>query len=296
MKALSFLGSPALYVVLIPFLFWCVDEKQALRLGLLLLFSAWLNSSLKMLFKQPRPYQLDRGVARAYESGASAQYGLPSGHAQHSLALALGLASWKKKAAFFALPAAFLIALSRLYLGVHFPTDLLAGWFLALLVCALERLLSPFLEAFLEKGGTRAKLITLALLAFVMNSLHAWDPGPGGLLLGFGGGYVFMRRRFPLYTPCAASFCTAPPAAAETRRTKLCQRILFPALRYALGMAGLFLLYLVSFTLLPEEASSYYRLARFCFYGITGFWVSAAAPALFVRLRLVPGRNAPVAP
>ncbi|MDR1177622.1 MAG: phospholipid phosphatase, partial [Spirochaetaceae bacterium] len=85
MKGLSFLGSPVPYLVLVPLLFWCVDERRGLRLALLLLFSAWLNSSLKMLFAQPRPYDLDPGVARAYEGGVSGRYGLPSGHAQTSL-------------------------------------------------------------------------------------------------------------------------------------------------------------------------------------------------------------------
>ncbi|MDR1212281.1 MAG: phosphatase PAP2 family protein [Spirochaetaceae bacterium] len=287
MKGLSFLGSPVPYLVLVPLLFWCVDERRALRLALLLLFSAWLNSSLKMLFAQPRPYDLDPGVARAYEGGVSGRYGLPSGHAQTSLVLALGLASWKKKATVYvpALCVVFLISLSRLYLGVHFPTDILAGWFTGLLIFAADRLLFPLLAALLEAGGVRARLITLALLTFMMNSLHAWDPGPGGLLLGFGGGYVLMKSRFP--------FCAGLPVEqrapgdssgdAEIRRTPKRLRL---ALRYVFGMAGLCLLSIALKKLLPGEGSPYYALARFCRYGAAGFWVSAAAPAFFVRFSL----------
>jgi membrane-associated phospholipid phosphatase len=300
MKALSFLGSPVPYLVLIPLLFWCVDEKRALRLGLLVLLSAWLNSSLKMLFAQPRPYHLDGAVARAYEGGASEQYGLPSGHAQNSLVLALSLAAWKKKAHFYvlALLVSFLIGLSRLYLGVHFPTDLLAGWALAFLIFALERLCSPFAAALLERGGVRVRLITLALLAFVMNSFHSWDTGPGGLFLGFGGGYVLMKSRFPFCaafslpaagTEQGAKHTEAHPVGAELRQAETHKKFLFLALRYALGMAGLGFIYLALKKLLPGEDSPYYALARFCRYGAAGFWVSALAPALFVRLGLAGG-------
>jgi membrane-associated phospholipid phosphatase len=292
MRGLSFLGSPAPYLVLIPFLFWCVDERRALRLGFLVLLSAHLNSSLKMLFGQPRPYDLDPTVARAHEGGASGQYGLPSGHAQTSLVFALGLASWKKKAAVYitALAVVFLIGLSRLYLGVHFPTDLLGGWFTGFLIVSLERLLFPFLKSLLEAGGVRARIITLALLAFVMNSIHSWDPGPGGLLLGFGGGYILMKSRFP--------FCAALPGeqdvhdqerdsgVADMRMTGPSKKFILLALRYALGMAGLFFLYITLTRLFPGEDSPYYRLSRFCRYGAAGFWVSAAAPALFVRFNL----------
>jgi hypothetical protein len=58
------------------------------------------------------------------------------------------------------------------------------------------------------------------------------------------------------------------------------------ALRYVFGMAGLGFLYIALKRLLPVEDSPYYALARFCLYGAAGFWVSAVAPAFFVRFSL----------
>jgi hypothetical protein len=187
-----------------------------------------------------------------------------------------------------------------LYLGVHFPTDLLAGWFLALVIFLAGKIFSPFLEALLERGGARAKFITLALFAFIMNSFHSWDPGPGGLFLGFGGGYVLMKSRFPF---CAAALPVSPPLREQgvwladngsvpgKIRPLWYKKFLLLALRYVLGMAGLGFLYIALKRLLPGEDSPYYALARFCRYGVAGFWVSALAPVFFVRLRLARGRR-----
>jgi membrane-associated phospholipid phosphatase len=271
MRAFTFLGSPVLYLALVPLLFWCVDEQKTFRLGILMIFSLWLNNSLKMIFAQPRPYALDPSVAKAHEYGEANQYGLPSGHAQHSLLFGLGLASWKGTFIFYAAAAAFslLTGASRLYLGVHFPTDLAGGWIIALALFGLNGFLVPFFAGLFESGGNRAKLVTLALLAFVINSIHYWHQGPGGLLLGFGSGYVLMKSRFPF----SAAFYTG------NRIRKIAAGII----RYVLGMAGLAAIFFVLEKILPGELSPYARLARFCRYGIAGFWVSGGAPFFFVR-------------
>jgi undecaprenyl-diphosphatase len=61
------------------------------------------------------------------------RFSFPSGHAAASLCVALGLASVLP--AFFAglaLGIGLLVGISRCYLGVHYPGDVLAGWILAL--------------------------------------------------------------------------------------------------------------------------------------------------------------------
>jgi membrane-associated phospholipid phosphatase len=115
---------------------WCVDASLGLRMGLVLLTSASLNSLLKLAVGWPRPYWVsDQVTAYAYEGS----FGLPSGHAQNSMALwgrmAAGLRrrSWVIGLGLLI----FLISLSRLYLGVHFPSDVLAGWLAGGIVLAL---------------------------------------------------------------------------------------------------------------------------------------------------------------
>jgi undecaprenyl-diphosphatase len=89
------------------------------------------GTTLKDLFARPRPELVPR---EAYASGAS----FPSGHSMMSAITYLTLGALlarsherKRLKAYFFLVAAmltFLVGLSRVYLGVHWPTDVLAGW------------------------------------------------------------------------------------------------------------------------------------------------------------------------
>ncbi len=102
-----------------------------------------LQLGLKPLFGRPRP-----GVFPPLERIGSAAY--PSGHALVSAALAgaLVLICWQRRwRTLAALPAAvyvLAVGFSRLYLGVHYPSDVLAGWLLAAAwVGGLSALLLP---------------------------------------------------------------------------------------------------------------------------------------------------------
>ena len=97
---------------------------------------------LKSAFDRPRPH-LWRGVAHL-SSGS-----FPSGHATQSAALALALLAlawrtrWRLLVAASAAVYVGLVGVSRLYLGVHYPSDVLGGWSVAtlwaLLVLAAAR-------------------------------------------------------------------------------------------------------------------------------------------------------------
>jgi hypothetical protein len=262
-----------------------VDEKKSARLGFIVILSACVNGFFKELFKQPRPVALEPSVGLAFEPS----YGLPSGHAQLSLCFALPLAVWAcgsglarrrgGKAALRLGAALYIlgIALTRLYLGVHFPTDILAGWLLGALILGLWFLLEPGATPLLEAGGLRSALIAAAVAAIVMNALYPQDRSLGGLFLGFGGGYALMRKQFPF---------NAGAGALPVR-----------LLRYALGLAGGALIYRGLKLALPGGslfaalpywgiASPYYELGRFIRYGLLGLWASALAPRLFLSLRL----------
>jgi undecaprenyl-diphosphatase len=76
-----------------------------------------------------------------------ASFSFPSGHATQAMAFVLALlalAPTAKRTAILACGAAWivLVGVCRLYLGLHYPTDILAGWALALAWCSLLALLA----------------------------------------------------------------------------------------------------------------------------------------------------------
>lgn len=86
-----------------------------------------LNVLLKFIFVRDRP---DLWVHLVEENS----YSFPSGHAMASSAFAvmLGLLGWRTTFRWWIIAGAaifaFFIGYSRLYLGVHYPSDVLAGW------------------------------------------------------------------------------------------------------------------------------------------------------------------------
>jgi membrane-associated phospholipid phosphatase len=128
MKGITLLGNETAYLIMMPFVLWCVDFRTGARAGVVFLLSAYLNLAFKDMLAQPRPFILEPGLNLIEASG----YGLPSGHAQGSLVFfgMLALLIRKRWFTVISIILILLIAFSRVYLGVHFPTDILGGWFL----------------------------------------------------------------------------------------------------------------------------------------------------------------------
>jgi hypothetical protein len=176
-----------------------------------------------------------------------------------------------------------LVAFTRLYLGLHFPTDILAGWVLGGIILGVYFLTEKRLSALFAAAGKRPGNFCVAAAAFLMTLLYDGDRRLPATLLGFGLGYSLMRFSFPF----------------EARRAVNGSRPLLLGLRGILGFAGAAAVYLGLRLVLPGEsslfaasspqwggASSYYELGSFIRYGLLGLWISAGAPRLFLRLGL----------
>ena len=79
MTAITALGYEEFFVLLLPTIYWCVDQMVGLRVGIVLLWGNMFNTFFKFLFHNPRPYWISEEVqALSHETS----FGLPSGHAQ----------------------------------------------------------------------------------------------------------------------------------------------------------------------------------------------------------------------
>jgi undecaprenyl-diphosphatase len=92
------------------------------------------SALLKPLFSRPRPCHLGE-VHLLVRCGAGLSF--PSSHAANLFGQALFFGLWRKKYLPYFLSFAFLVGISRIFVGVHYPLDVLGGMFLGAIVGAV---------------------------------------------------------------------------------------------------------------------------------------------------------------
>jgi membrane-associated phospholipid phosphatase len=299
MKALTFLGEQEFYLLAAPLLYWCINRAAGLRFGVALMLSAGLNSFLKFIFHAPRPFWVD---GRVQALAVETSFGLPSGHAQNSLAVFGSLTGTYRKRWVWAvvLLLTFLIGVSRMYLGVHYPLDALGGWLAGgLLLWAVLKWEQPT-ASWLKRqnlgvqfGALFAVSLLLILLpaavragwsawqipaSWVQNAVLAleageiFDPfslsGPvsyGGALFGLAFGALLIERQ--------GGFLTGG---------SLLQR----SGRFLLGIVGVLVLFVGLDMIFPDSTDLIGMVFRYIRYALVTFWTSYLAPVVFLRLNL----------
>lgn len=152
MRIFTELGNNGIVWILIGL--GCICFRKSRRCGILMLLTMAIcfvfgNGLIKNLVARPRPFQLiDREIVLLISPPG--EYSFPSGHTLHGFAAAVTIFLHNKKAGAAAIVVAVLIAFSRLYFFVHFPTDVLAGMILgtlaALLVYIVAKRVKPVKE------------------------------------------------------------------------------------------------------------------------------------------------------
>jgi hypothetical protein len=300
------MGTVEFYLLIMPALYWCWNNRLGVRLAAMLVLAVGTNEALKMAFHVPRPYWVLPEKVQALSSEAN--FAFPSGHAQQAISLWGLLASWlsrlwsdatRRRWVWAAVLVLILLnGMSRIYLAVHWVSDVLAGWVIgAVLLWAFLRW-EPAVTRWLQ-GRRLVQQILLSLLAslavlglslLARASLGGWqvplswmdnalartgEPinplsvknavDVAGVLLGVGAGAAWMAQ--------AGGFDAGGPALKRL-------------VRYILGVAGLLALWFGLRALFPEGESVTVYALRYGRSALVGAWVSAGAPALFLRLGL----------
>lgn len=181
--AVTLLGASAVLWSLLVGYHWLVDPGFARRLGVVLAASAILNHLLKAYFGTPRPYELDALLSTDWGRWTGGGYALPSGHSQNAATFWPALALHHRRVWLWLAAALIppLVALSRLYLGVHRPVDVVVGLGLGALFAWSGWRWAGLQPVFLVRG-LWVPMVGLACLALALMS--AADPRACGLLAG----------------------------------------------------------------------------------------------------------------
>ena len=290
---ISSLGAGETYLLLIPLVIWCVSYRLGVGLLLLFLVSSELNLVLKEILQHPRPFELVPELQRVATHG----YGLPSGHAQNSVVvwggLALAASCWRDTRSgssraqqhglsWMLASMVPLIGLSRVYLGVHFPTDVLLGWMIGggLMVAAVT---------LWTRSGRSDSFGVIPRLAAGVVGVAALIPQQVesafllGLLAGALAGAVWKTRR------------TWSRSGADLHLSDR-QR----GLRFMVGVSVPLTIYLLSRVGLASTGSplagggGMQPAAAAAIAALLGSWITLGAPRVFIALSLCPeDRSAP---
>ena len=133
--AVTRLGEQYFIIVVISWVYWNYSKKQGFFLSYIFLFSNLVNGLAKDIAQTKRPFQSLEGIEGKRVKTAEG-FSFPSGHTQGASTLFLTLALMLRKKIFMVLAIflSALVATSRIYLGVHWPVDVLGGFVFALLV------------------------------------------------------------------------------------------------------------------------------------------------------------------
>ncbi|WP_051314773.1 phosphatase PAP2 family protein [Alteribacter aurantiacus] len=261
---LTFLGNELFYFLMVPLVYWCFSKAFGIRLVYVFLLSVYINSFLKAMFAVLRPVGIE-GVNSLYV--ASAEVGshypydsFPSGHAQGSATLWGMVAIWLKSKVFwlFAILLVTAISISRLYVGLHWPTDVITG----VAVAAFILVVYVKTDRWVVSWPVKMKWIGAIVLPLVLMVIFPSSEGLkyGGFLLGAGIGYLLEARHLNMKIP-----------ASWVKR----------GLAFIIGLVGLFLIQEGGKVVLGTSLG-----ADGIRYMLIGLWGLLIAPYMFVKIKL----------
>lgn len=144
---ITHLGDAGIFWIALALFFLCFKKyrKCGAGIALALIFSLiFTNIVLKNLVARERPFNVDPTLDNLVHEKS---FSFPSGHTSASIAAALSVFFYHKREGIAALILGGLIAVSRMYVCVHYPTDVLGG----IVVGAVSAVLSLMVVRYVVK-------------------------------------------------------------------------------------------------------------------------------------------------
>lgn len=297
MKFFSQLGTEDFFFLVLPLIYWSIDSMLGLQVGMILVTSSMFNYVGKIIFAGPRPYWVSSHVRALW---TETTFGVPSGHAQHAMSVWGIIAAYRKQAWVWVVCGflIFMIGFSRIFLGAHFPHDVVVGWlFGAILLWAFSRYWNT--AAVWLSGKTFGQQVLIAFLvsmlfvvvgmgvtafrsgyqlpeSWLSNAMLVQEEAPypvdpngtftsAGTFFGLGLGLAWINSR--------GGYQASGPVWKR-------------ALRYVIGLIGVLVLWMGLGAIFPRGESVLIFALRYFRYTLVGWWVTGGAPWIFQHFKL----------
>lgn len=249
----TMMGEAPFFIISIAVILWCIDQEFGYKLGLAYLTSNVLNVGIKEVFRAPRPIGLP-GI-RSLRLETAGGHSFPSGHTQSATAFWLSVILKLQKRWVWVLGCLLILSVgvSRLYLGVHYPSDVIGGIAFGVIWVLISNLIFDYTLHTGKYRGFLFIVIPMYLgLPFVSDPFyHKLTGVVTALLVG-----LIIQRKYIKYQVRA--------------------RFVVQIGKVISGLTGLVLITLLAKRVLPETAVS--GLVR---YFLMGIWMTVLAPLLF---------------
>ena len=274
-------------VLVSALMYWCINKKYGQRMLFSLIGNFVINTGVKEFVKEPRPIGTP-GLESMRVSTATG-YSFPSGHTQTSTTFWTTLMILFRKRWVYILGTIMIISvgLSRLYLGVHWPIDVIFGWIFGILFSIVFIKIFDYVDNNKKYWILILLLIVFAIIGYVLNSESYIEYF--GILTGFVIGYIVEDKfiKFNNVKKCRNSINFSRNAKSDNTLGRMIKRFIVGII--SLGIVYILLKYISS--VVPnyfkvDNFGAYNVIANYIRYSILVFYAVAGVPLLFKCLNL----------
>lgn len=269
--------------VLTGILYWCINKKAGQRTLFALCGSLNINAGVKNFVKMPRPIGTEGLESLRVETATG--YSFPSGHTQTATTFWTSMIYLFRKSWIYIVGLFMILGagISRLYLGVHWPMDVIVGWVFGIALSIL------FIKLFDYIDDSKNYYILVGLMLIF------------GIFTYFVGGED-LYKMFGLYTGFALGYMVEDTYINFSTENEIRRKNIFAKtpsrneglgkkiLRFIVGIISLLAVYLllnyIEDILIVGKAEEIINIIKYLKYTFVVFWGMAGAPALFKLFRL----------